>query len=105
MKAGSRTLIILPGWGNMPVNIKCSARCPKDIQQGNMGVGALKSHAGGAKHESKLKAREHHTCFHYYCIQALCVHTLLINTIRYHSWILATLYFETFNNKEVILFL
>ena len=32
------------------------------------GVEALKSHAGGAKHESKLKAREHHTCFHHYCI-------------------------------------
>ena len=60
--------------------------CPKDIELGNMG--ALKSPAGGAKHESKLKARECHTFFPlllHLCLymQALRVHTLLIDTIRY----------------------
>ena len=32
-----------------------------------MGVRAFKYRAGGAKHESKLKTRECHTFFHYYC--------------------------------------
>ena len=84
----------------MPVNIKHDTRCPKVIELGNMGgVGALKSHAGGVKYmyELKLKARERHTLFHYCCtlyVQAL--HVLQIDTIRYHSWVLATLYLDIF---------
>ena len=42
--------------------VRCKI-CPKDIELGN--IGALKSPAGGAKHKSKLKARECHTFFHY----------------------------------------
>ena len=32
--------------------------CPKDFELGNMGRRALTSHAGGAKHKSKLQAKK-----------------------------------------------
>ena len=77
--------------------VRCKI-CPKDTELGNMGVGSLKSNAGGAKHESKIMARERHPFFHYYCIcictckHYACTH---IYTKRYHSCILATLCLDT----------
>ena len=73
------------------------------LNQETWGVGALKSHAGGVKYELKLKARERHTLFHYYCtLYVQTLHVLQIDTIRYHSWVLATLYLDIFNESWCI---
>ena len=42
----------------------------KDIELGNMGILALKSHADGAKHKAKIKARN--TFFPCYSLYKFC---------------------------------
>ena len=102
---------MLLDWGNMPVNIKRDARYVQRILNWETWAKGLSSLTQVEQSTNRNSWRECHTFSHYYCIcVCMCkhyaclyvrVHTLLIDTI-YNSWILATLYLDTFNESWCI---
>ena len=91
-------MTILLGWRNMPVNTKYDARYVQRILNWEtLGLSSLPQVEQSTNRNSRQESVIPftiiplllHLCLY---VQALLVHTLLIDTIRYHSWILATLY-------------